>query len=77
MESNIHAFSFSFEADYKAVKVRFVHLLDFLLFCSKELVDFGELVFVQAKAIREELDAESEELAVVVPIKYRVFDVAD
>ena len=77
MESNVHAFSFSFEADCKTVKVGFVHLLDFLLFCSEELVDFGELVFVQAKAIREELDAESEELAVVVPIKYRVFDVAD
>lgn len=47
------------------------------MFCSEELVYFGELVFVQAKAIREELDAESEELAVVVPIEDWVFDVAD
>lgn len=47
------------------------------MFCSEELVYFGELVFVQAKAIREELDAESEELAVVVPIEYWVLDVAD
>jgi hypothetical protein len=35
------------------------------------------LVFVQAEAICEELDAESEELAVVVPIENWIFDVAD
>ena len=52
-------------------------LFDFVLFGSKELEDFGELVFIKAKAVRKELDAKSEEFAIVVSVEYRVLNVAD
>lgn len=47
------------------------------MLCAEDFEDFGELVLVQFESVCEELNAESEELAVVMSVKDGVLDVAD